>query len=84
VVLAGLLSLGFSIAITQPLRQIVGRARAMACRRPLAPARGWAGATSWRAGRRADLLAGELQRRLRQLEGERAEMQALIDSMAEG
>ncbi|HEX8432264.1 MAG TPA: ATP-binding protein, partial [Longimicrobium sp.] len=31
-----------------------------------------------------DTLAGELQRRLRQLEGERAEMQALIDSMAEG
>jgi two-component system phosphate regulon sensor histidine kinase PhoR len=83
-VLAGLLSLGFSIAITQPLRQIVRAARAMA-----------AGDLSRRArlgGRdelgeladALDLLAGELQRRLRQLEGERAEMQALIDSMAEG
>jgi signal transduction histidine kinase len=31
-----------------------------------------------------NMLAGELQRRLGQLEGERAEMQALIDSMSEG
>ena len=82
--LAGLLSLGFSLAITQPLRHIVAAARAMA-----------AGDLSRRAhleGRdefaelsdALDLLAGELQRRLLQLEGERAEMQALIDSMSEG
>jgi signal transduction histidine kinase/HAMP domain-containing protein len=31
-----------------------------------------------------NMLAGELQRRLGQLEGQRAEMQALIDSMSEG
>jgi two-component system phosphate regulon sensor histidine kinase PhoR len=82
--LSALLSFGFSLAITQPLRHIVGAARAMA-----------AGDLSRRAHLRGkdelgeladalDTLASELQRRLRQLEGERAEMQALIDSMAEG
>jgi two-component system, OmpR family, phosphate regulon sensor histidine kinase PhoR len=81
--LTGLVSLGFSIAITRPLRQLVSVARAMA-----------AGDLSLRArtrhrdeigelGDALDILAGELRRRLGQLEGERAEMQALIDSMAE-
>jgi two-component system, OmpR family, phosphate regulon sensor histidine kinase PhoR len=81
--LTGLLSLGFSIAVTRPLRQLVSVARAMA-----------AGDLSLRArtrhrdevgelGDALDILAGELRRRLGQLEGERAEMQALIDSMAE-
>jgi two-component system, OmpR family, phosphate regulon sensor histidine kinase PhoR len=82
-VLTGLLSLGFSIAVTRPLRQLAGVARAMA-----------AGDLTRRARTRdrdevgeladaLDTLAGELQRRLGQLEGERAEMQALIDAMAE-
>ncbi|HEU4884578.1 MAG TPA: ATP-binding protein [Longimicrobium sp.] len=82
-VLTGLLSLGFSIAVTRPLRQLAGVARAMA-----------AGDLSRRARTRErdevgelaealDTLAGELQRRLGQLEGERAEMQALIDAMDE-
>ncbi|HEX5724096.1 MAG TPA: ATP-binding protein [Longimicrobiaceae bacterium] len=86
-VLTGMLSLGFSIAVTHPLRQLVDVARAMA---------GGDLARRARAGRRThrdelgeladalDTLAGELQRRLGQLEGERAEMQALIDAMAEG
>jgi two-component system phosphate regulon sensor histidine kinase PhoR len=82
-VLTGVLSLGFSIAVTRPLRQLAGVARAMA-----------AGDLSRRARTRhrdevgeladaLDTLANELQRRLGQLEGERAEMQALIDAMAE-
>ena len=82
-VLSGLLSFGFSLAVTHPLRQIAAVARAMA-----------AGDLSRRARARhkdelgeladaLDTLAGELQRRLGQLEGERAEMQALIDGMAE-
>lgn len=82
-VLTGLLSFGFSIAVTRPLRQLAGVARAMA-----------AGDLTRRARTRdrdevgeladaLDTLAGELQRRLGQLEGERAEMQALIDAMDE-
>jgi two-component system phosphate regulon sensor histidine kinase PhoR len=82
-VLTGVLSLGFSIAVTRPLRQLAGVARAMA-----------AGDLSRRARTRhrdevgeladaLDTLANELQRRLGQLEGERAEMQALIDAMEE-
>ncbi|HEX2202796.1 MAG TPA: ATP-binding protein [Longimicrobium sp.] len=85
-VLTSLLSFGFSLAVTHPLRQLAEVARAMA-----------AGDLGRRAGGRVrhrdevgelsealDALAGELQRRLGQLEGERAEMQALIDAMAEG
>ncbi|HYW09002.1 MAG TPA: ATP-binding protein, partial [Longimicrobium sp.] len=83
-VLAGLLSFGFSLAITRPLRHIVSAARAMAAgdlsRRAALRARDELG----ELGDALDTLASELQRRLRQLEGERAEMQALIDSMAEG
>jgi two-component system, OmpR family, phosphate regulon sensor histidine kinase PhoR len=83
-VIAGMLSVGFSIAITRPLRRIAGTAHAMA-----------GGALDRRTGNRRrdelgevaralDTLAEELQRRLGQLEEERAEMQTLIDSMAEG
>ncbi|HET7229924.1 MAG TPA: ATP-binding protein [Longimicrobium sp.] len=83
-VLTGLLSFGFSRVVTQPLRQIAGSARAMA-----------AGDLAQRARTRGrdelaemadalNMLAGELQRRLGQLEGERAEMSALIDAMSEG
>jgi two-component system phosphate regulon sensor histidine kinase PhoR len=83
-VLTGLLSFGFSRVVTHPLRQIAGAARAMA-----------AGDLAQRARTRGrdelaemadalNMLAGELQRRLGQLEGERAEMSALIDAMSEG
>jgi two-component system phosphate regulon sensor histidine kinase PhoR len=83
-VLTGLLSFGFSRIVTHPLRQITQAARAMS-----------AGDLAQRAHTRGrdelaemadslNLLAGELQRRLGQLEGERAEMQALIDAMSEG
>ena len=84
--LTGLLSFGFSLAVTHPLRQLAAVARAMAAgdlgRRAVGRVR-----PRDEVGELADALdslAGELQRRLGQLEGERAEMQALIDAMAEG
>ena len=84
VFLAALFSFGFSLAVTRPLRRIGDAARALA-----------AGDLSRRVkleredelgdlGLALNTLADELQRRLAQLEGERAEMQALIDSMSEG
>jgi two-component system phosphate regulon sensor histidine kinase PhoR len=82
--LTGLLSFGFSRVVTLPLRRLAEAARGMAAgdlsRRAHSPGRD-------ELGEMADalnLLAGELQRRLGQLEGERAEMQALIDAMSEG
>lgn len=82
--LAALLSLGFSLAVTRPLRRIHSVARAMA-----------AGDLSLRLRERRqdelgdlagalDALAEELQRRLAQLNEERHQTQALIDSMSEG
>jgi two-component system phosphate regulon sensor histidine kinase PhoR len=81
---AALFSFGFSLAVTRPLRRMRSAALRMA-----------EGDLSLRFRSRRtdelgelasvlDVLADELQRRLGQLEGERAEMQALIDSMAEG
>ena len=82
-VLTAILSLAFSIAITRPLRDLAGAARAMAGgdlgRRASLARRDEVG----ELGEALDTLAAELQRRLGQLEGERAEMQALIDAMAE-
>lgn len=83
-VVAALFSFGFSVAITRPLRQLRTVARAMAD-----------GDLTRRFGERRndelgelgealDSLASELQRRLSQLEDERAETQTLIDSMVEG
>ncbi len=82
-VLTGLLSFGFSFAITRPLRDLAAAARAMAggdlARRSRLRGRDELGELS----DALNALAAELQQRLRQLEGERAEMQALIDAMAE-
>ncbi len=83
-ILAALFSFGFSVAITRPLRRIQARATAMA-----------RGDLSTRLRERRDdelgdlataldSLGDELRKRLGQLEDERGEMQALIDSMAEG
>jgi two-component system, OmpR family, phosphate regulon sensor histidine kinase PhoR len=83
-VLAAIFAFGFSRAITRPLRQLVTVAGGMA-----------EGDLSRRSGERRDdefgelgtaldTLASELQRRLSQLEEERAETQTLIDSMVEG
>ena len=82
--LAALFSYGFSVLVTRPLRYIGEAARAIG-----------AGDLSRRVRLRRrdelgdlasalDSLARELQRRLGQLEGERGEMQALIDAMTEG
>ncbi|MEX2583311.1 MAG: ATP-binding protein [Gemmatimonadota bacterium] len=84
VLLAALFSFGFSIGVTRPLRRIGDAARTLA-----------AGDLSRRIhverpeelrdlGLALNSLADELQRRIAQLEGERAEMQALIDAMSEG
>jgi two-component system, OmpR family, phosphate regulon sensor histidine kinase PhoR len=83
-VVAALFSFAFSIAMRRPLRQLRTVARAMAH-----------GDLTRRFGERRkdelgelgealDSLASELQRRLSQLEDERAETQTLIDSMVEG
>jgi two-component system phosphate regulon sensor histidine kinase PhoR len=83
-ILTGLLSFGFSRVVTHPLRRLAGAARAMAAgdlaQRAPAAGRDELG----EMGDALNMLAGELQRRLGQLEGERAETQALIDSMSEG
>jgi two-component system, OmpR family, phosphate regulon sensor histidine kinase PhoR len=81
--MTGLLSLGFSLAITHPLRHILTAARAMSAGDLSARARLRGRDELGELGDVMNALAEELQRRLRQLEGERAEMQALIDSMAE-
>lgn len=82
-VLTAILSLAFSIAMTRPLRELAGVARSMAAgdlgRRARTVHRDEVG----ELGEALDTLAAELQRRLGQLEGERHEMQALIDAMAE-
>lgn len=83
-ILTGLLSFGFSRVVTYPLRQLAGTARGMAAG-DLAQRARTRGRDELREMAEAlNMLAGELQRRLGQLEGERAEMQALIDAMAEG
>lgn len=77
-------SLGFSMVVTRPLRRITAVAGAMAAgdlgRRLRDRRRDELGDVA----RSLDSLAEELQRRLGQLDAERAEMQALIDSMSEG
>ncbi|HEX6368302.1 MAG TPA: ATP-binding protein [Longimicrobium sp.] len=82
-VLTGLLSFGFSIAVTRPLRQLAAVARAMAAGDLTRRARTRDRTEVGELADALDTLAGELQRRLGQLEGERAEMQALIDAMDE-
>ncbi len=79
-----LFSYGYSVLVTRPLRRTVEVARALG-----------SGDLSRRmtdirdndvgeVGSALNVLAAELQRRLAQLEGERTEMQTLIDSMSEG
>ncbi len=80
----GLLSFGFSRAVTRPLRQLAAVARAMAGGDLSRRARVRRPDELGELGDALDKLSAELQRRLGQLEGERAEMQALIDAMAEG
>lgn len=82
--LAGLFSLGFSILVTRPLRRLQAAAAAMARGDLGFRLRDTRDDELGDLARLLDTLADELQRRLGQLEGERAETQALIDSMTEG
>jgi two-component system, OmpR family, phosphate regulon sensor histidine kinase PhoR len=81
--LAVVFSFGFSLLITRPLRALATVAREMAggnLRRRIRMVRGDELGDLADA---LDTLADELNRRLSQLEHERAETQALIDSMSE-
>lgn len=83
-VLAALLSWVFSRTFTQPLLQLRAGARAMTAGNLAARVPAERDDELGELGRTLNTLAAELQRRLEQLEGERAEMQALIDAMSEG
>jgi two-component system, OmpR family, phosphate regulon sensor histidine kinase PhoR len=82
--LAALLSLGFSTAVTRPLRRMQGIAGAMARGDLTRRVRLDRSDELGELGDAMDALADELQGRLAQLEDEREEMRALIDSMSEG
>jgi two-component system phosphate regulon sensor histidine kinase PhoR len=82
--LAVLFSLGFSVAVTRPLRRIQGVATAMAGGDLDRRLRERRHDELGDLARSLDVMADELQRRLGQLDAERAEMQTLIDSMVEG
>lgn len=81
--LAALFSFGFSYLITRPLRAIGEVARGMTRGDLSRRVRLERADELGDLGNALDALADELQRRLGQLENERAEMQALIDSMSE-
>jgi two-component system, OmpR family, phosphate regulon sensor histidine kinase PhoR len=84
VLIAAFFSFGFSLLVTRPLRHIGNVARALAAGDLSRRVRMHRDDDLGDLGGALDKLADELQRRLGQLEGERAEMQALIDSMSEG
>lgn len=81
---AALFSLGFSMAVTRPLRRMRGIAIDMARGDLTRRVRLDRSDELGELGTALDALADELQRRLAQLEDEREEMRALIDSMSEG
>ncbi|HET7274709.1 MAG TPA: ATP-binding protein [Longimicrobiaceae bacterium] len=83
-VLAAIFSFAFSVAITRPLRRIGASARAMARGDLSSRLRETRNDELGDFANALDTLGDELRRRIGQLEGERVEMQALIDSMAEG
>lgn len=82
--LAVLFSLGFSVAVTRPLRRMQSVARTLAAGDLSPRLRERRRDELGDLARALDALADQLQGRLAQLEGERVEMQALIDSMSEG
>jgi two-component system, OmpR family, phosphate regulon sensor histidine kinase PhoR len=82
--LAVVFSFGFSVAATRRLRLMRGVAQAMAGGDLNARVRPVQRDELGEMGEALDALAEQLQRRLGQLEGEREEMTALIDAMAEG
>lgn len=84
VLLAGLFSFGFSFAVTRPLRRMSEVARGMAGGDLSPRLKSYRDDELGELAHALNTLASELQRRLGELERERAETQALIDSMAEG
>ena len=82
--LAALFSLAFSLAVTRPLRWMRAGAARMADGDLSARIGLGRSDELGDLGTALDRLADQLERRLGQLEGEREEMRALIDSMAEG
>jgi two-component system, OmpR family, phosphate regulon sensor histidine kinase PhoR len=82
--LAAAFSFSFSFAVTRPLRRMRAIAAAMAAGDLGGRVRPSGSDELADLGGALDALADELQRRLGQLEAERGEMTALIDSMAEG
>ena len=83
-VLALVLAFGFTLTVTRPLGRIRETARALAGGDLSRRVRLQRGDELGDLAVALNTLGDELQRRLGQLEGERAEMQALIDSMSEG
>lgn len=77
-------SFGFSVLITRPIRRIQAVATAMAGGDLTVRLRSRQRDELGDLARALDALAEELQRRLGQLDAERAEMHTLIDSMSEG
>ena len=84
VALAAIFSLGFSVAITRPLRRIQGAARAMAAGDLSVRLRERRPDEFGEVARALDALAGELQRRMGELEEEQARTHVLFDTMTEG
>ena len=82
--LAALFSLAFSLAVTRPLRRMRTAAALMADGDLTTRIRLERSDELGDLGGALDRMADQLERRLGQLEAERAEMGALIDSMAEG
>lgn len=79
-----LFSYGYSVLVTRPLRRTAEVARALGQGDLSRRVPGVRDNDVGELGSALNALAAELQRRLAQLEGERAEMQTLIDSMSEG
>jgi two-component system phosphate regulon sensor histidine kinase PhoR len=82
--IAAVLSYGFGLSLTRPLRRIREATAALGSDRIAARVRNARDDDPAELGAALQGLADELQQRLAQLEGEREEMNALIDSMAEG
>ncbi len=82
--LSAALAFLFSLVVTRPLRRIRDLAASMGGEELAARLRGSGTDEFGELGTALDALSAELGRRLAQLEGERAEMNALIDAMAEG
>lgn len=82
--LAALFSLAFSVFVTRPLRHTVEVARVLGSGDLSRRVTGIRDNDVGDLGAALNALADQSQKRMKQLDGERAEMQTLIDSMSEG